>query len=194
MTQKSFERRAAIGRALYKSIRKKGFAQTKLQDIAELADMTPSHVRYYFDGTRDILKWYFAETCKQFNQQAEELLATVSADPIAALAESYFPEVSKRRANLGVFLELRALALHDTQLYSQVRQHDRSQIEILAAILTPVCGKPYAVSAAEIAYSLAQGLYMGETLQRFDTLTARAYFQLTLQAAIEKMDSELVPR
>ena len=45
MTQKSFERRAAIGRALYKSIRKKGFAQTKLQDIAELADMTPSHVR-----------------------------------------------------------------------------------------------------------------------------------------------------
>ena len=194
MTQKSSERRAAIGRALYKSIRQKGFAQTKLQDIAELADMTPSHVRYYFDGTRDILKWYFAETCKQFTAQAEELLATASADPIAALAESYFPEVSRRRATLGVFLELRALALHDTQLYAQVRQHDRSQIDILAAILAPVCRKPCRVSAAEIAYSLAQGLYMGETLQRFDTLTARSYFQLTMQAAIEKMDAETLPR
>ena len=189
MTQKNFDRRNTIGRALYKSIRRKGFAQTRLQDIAELANMTPSHVRYYFDGKRAILKWYFAETCKQFSRQAEELMLAAPADPITALTVSYFPEGPKRRAHLGVFLELRALALHDTQLYAQVRQHDRRQIETLAVILAPVCGDTNPVSAAEVAYSLAQGLYMGETLQRFDTKLARLYFQITLTASISQLDT-----
>ena len=86
-----------------------------------------------------------------------------------------------------MFLELRTLALHDKQLFAQVRQHDRTQISILGEILQPICGKTSPTIAAEVAYSLAQGLYMGETLSRFDTTMARAYFEATMRNAINRL-------
>ena len=185
----SSDRMTSIGRALYRCIREQGYANTKLQDIAKQADMTPSHVRYYFTGKQAILEWYFKETSQGYQAGMRQMVQSPPADPVAALAGAFVPESPKRRANLGVFIELRTLALHHAPLLKQLKAHDRVQIGSIALLLEPVVGKTDPVAAAEIAYSLAQGLYMGETLQRFETRSAREYFSATLRALI---DSQLI--
>lgn len=180
-------RRTLIGRALYRCIRTKGYAQTQLRDIAQQADMTPSHVRYYFDGKQAILEWYFARTCEIFAQRSQQLLDSKPDNPLDALAQSYFPDSPRRRAHLQVFVELRALALHNESLNQQVKEHDRQQIKRCGELLAPLCTAAATHAIAEIAYALAQGLYMAEALERFDTQASRGYFQQTMQAAISSV-------
>lgn len=179
------DRMIKIGRALYRCIREQGYAQTKLQDIAKQADMSPSHVRYYFTGKQAILEWYFEQTSQGYQAGMRQMLQSAPEDPVAELTSAFFPESPKRRANLGVFIELRTLALHHPALLKQLKAHDRVQIGSIAELLEPVVGKTDPVAAAEIAYSLAQGLYMGETLQRFETTAAREYFSATFRALID---------
>ncbi len=185
------DRMTRIGRALYRCIREQGYASTKLQDIAKQAQMSPSHVRYYFTGKQAILEWYFEQTSERYQAGMKQLVAAAPADPVEALAEAFFPESRKRRANLGVFIELRTLALHHPALLGQLKSHDRIQIGSIAEVLAPVTGATDPVAAAEIAYSLAQGLYMGETLQRFETAAAREYFAATLGAVL---DNQSIPK
>ena len=48
---------------LVRCIREKGYASTSLTDIAIRAQMSPSHIRYYFDGKDAILEYYLETTC-----------------------------------------------------------------------------------------------------------------------------------
>ncbi|MEM7016099.1 MAG: TetR/AcrR family transcriptional regulator [Pseudomonadota bacterium] len=184
------DRMIKIGRALYRCIREQGYASTKLQDIAKQAEMSPSHVRYYFTGKQAILEWYFEQTSQGYQSGMKRLVASTPADPIVTLSRGFFPESPQRRANLGVFIELRTLALHHPALLKQLKEHDRIQIGFIAELLAPVTRDMDPVAVAEIAYSLAQGLYMGETLQRFATSSAHEYFAATLRALI---DSQSIP-
>jgi AcrR family transcriptional regulator len=44
------ERRGKILQALHRCISKRGFSRSSLTDIAIEAGMSPSHIRYYFEG------------------------------------------------------------------------------------------------------------------------------------------------
>src|SRR5580700_4844563 len=67
--ERNAERRAKIARALDACIRDKGYSATSLTDIALRARMSPSHIRYYFDGKEEILEFYLEATCEEITRE-----------------------------------------------------------------------------------------------------------------------------
>ena len=60
------QRRRRIFRSLHDCILDKGYVKTTLADIAEGADMSASHLLYYFKGKEAILEQYFESISVQF--------------------------------------------------------------------------------------------------------------------------------
>ena len=69
-------RRKRIFSSLHDCIIKKGYSKTTLADIAKSADMSPSHLLYYFDGKDAILEDYFQKVALQI---VERLAASSSS-------------------------------------------------------------------------------------------------------------------
>lgn len=78
------EPRDRIARALERCIVEQGYAATKLIDVAEQADMSPPHVRYYFRTKDDILAYSY----ERLLERVQGLLARLPAeDPRAWLEQ-----------------------------------------------------------------------------------------------------------
>lgn len=70
------EPRDRIARALERCIIERGYAATKLIDVAEQAEMSPPHVRYYFRGKDDILAYSY----ERLLERVQGLLDRLPAD------------------------------------------------------------------------------------------------------------------
>ena len=71
-TQKN-NRRMTVFRSLHDRIIEKGYASTTLEDIARGADMSPSHLLYYFNGKEDVLEQYFQYVSERFLDRVQSL-------------------------------------------------------------------------------------------------------------------------
>jgi len=162
----------------------RGYAGTSLSDIARAAGMTPSHLLYYFKGKDAIVNAYW-ETL------AEDLLTRLRAiehEPlerrIDLLTEVMLSSETASRPDLGIFLELCGLAVHQKDLYQTKARFDREFKAWLAHQLEDGPRKlgPFSAMAAESAYALLMGLctsaYFDERLA-FDR--ARSILRLTLR-------------
>ncbi|MGO4838415.1 TetR family transcriptional regulator, partial [Rhizobiaceae sp. 2RAB30] len=67
------EQRRHIMQALHRCIRRKGYAFTSLRDLAEEADMSASHVRYYFDGKDVVLEYYLEQFIQIVRSDLDEI-------------------------------------------------------------------------------------------------------------------------
>src|SRR5580704_6028266 len=67
------DRRGEIASALDSCIRLAGYAATTLTDIALKAGMSPSHIRYYFDGKEEILEFYLDSVCEQIIRDVSQI-------------------------------------------------------------------------------------------------------------------------
>ena len=72
-TQKN-NRKMNVFRSLHDRIIEKGYAGTTLEDIARGANMTPSHLLYYFNGKEDVLEQYFQFVSERFLDRVQDLL------------------------------------------------------------------------------------------------------------------------
>ena len=66
------QRRRKIFKSLHDCILAQGYVKTTLADIAAGADMSASHLLYYFNGKEAILEQYFANVSVRFLEKIEE--------------------------------------------------------------------------------------------------------------------------
>lgn len=149
-----------IFRALHDCIIENGYSKTTLAHIASKAEMTPSHLLYYFQGKENILEEYFANVAKRFLKRIAEISEAPLAERVALLSELWFGESETAYADIGFMLECFGEAVHDGTMRETKSNFDRSCKKYLEQIF-PKGSLRDALNekdAAEITYSLLIGL------------------------------------
>jgi AcrR family transcriptional regulator len=154
------QRRRRIFRSLHDCILEKGYVKTTLADVAERADMSASHLLYYFKGKEAILEQYFENVSVQFLERLEQFSQQAPRDQIQSLADFWFKGEAGTRKEIGFMLECFGAAVNDDVLRVTKAEFDVRCKAYLAEIFrsAPSIFMGDARDAAELSYALMIGL------------------------------------
>lgn len=154
------QRRRRIFKSLHDCILAQGYVKTTLADIAKGADMSASHLLYYFNGKDDILEQYFESVSVRFLERIEGFSEQEPKQQIQSLADFWFKGEASTIKEIGFMLECFGAAVNDDVLRVTKADFDERCKEHLAKIFDQ-CPSTFMGSskdAAEIAYGLMIGL------------------------------------
>jgi AcrR family transcriptional regulator len=154
------QRRRRIFRSLHDCILEKGYVKTTLADVAEGADMSASHLLYYFKGKEAILEQYFENVSVQFIETIDDFSKQEPREQIQSLADFWFKGEASTRKEIGFMLECFGAAVNDDVLRVTKAEFDARCKGYLVAIFNsaPRVFLGDAKDAAELSYSLMIGL------------------------------------
>ncbi|GAB5413948.1 MAG: hypothetical protein Cons2KO_15510 [Congregibacter sp.] len=157
---KAEQRRRKIFRSLHDCIIENGYSKTTLAHIAKGADMSPSHLLYYFPGKDRILEEYFADVATWFLKRVSDISTESPDEQIRDLTALWFGEGSAAYDDIGFMLECFGEAVHDGEMRLTKSNFDRACKSYLMSLFPAdsLGGAITASDAAEIAYSLLIGL------------------------------------
>lgn len=154
------KRRRRIFRSLHDCIINKGYLKTTLADIAEGADMSASHLLYYFNGKEAILEEYFESVSVRFLERFAAFKDEAPEQRIVSFSDFWFRGESGTKLEIGFMLECFGAAVHDDVLKVTKAEFDRQcKQQLTDLFLVARAGfieDPR--DAAEIAYSMMIGL------------------------------------
>lgn len=153
------KRRQRILNAFHDCIIRQGYGKTTLRDVAREADMTASHLLYYFSGKDAILEHYFENVARRIMERIDSFGSESPQKQIDLLSELFFAGKGITRSEIGFMLECFGVAVHDKGLRRKKKQLDRFCKNSLKELfkLSP-CGPDNAEDSAEIAYAILIGL------------------------------------
>ena len=153
-------RRSRIFRSLHDCIINKGYLKTTLADIAEGAEMSASHLLYYFNGKDDILEEYFESVSVRFLEHFAEFKDETPEQRIVSFSDFWFRGESGTKLEIGFMLECFGAAVHDDVLKVTKAEFDHQCKQHLTDLFSEAragfIDDPR--DAAEIAYALMIGL------------------------------------
>jgi AcrR family transcriptional regulator len=185
-------RRELIVDALLQRMLAQGFAATTLADVARAAQMSPSHLLYYFRGKEDILAACFEGVTAQITTG----LAALDAEPLERrldkVAEYFFGGKLLHKSDLGITLEFFGLAVHDKVLHQTKVQFDRMVKAWLGHTFAqyPLAPGRSATDAAEAAYGMIVGL---STSAFFDERLGFARAHALLRESLHQLAGTALP-
>ncbi len=110
------DRRSKITHALYQCIARQGYANVKFNDVAAVANMSPSHLGYYFQNKAAVLEYYVSRICRKNLDELPPLTEADMAKQIELLVNFCFGSSMMNENLMGVMKELNGLAVHDPAL------------------------------------------------------------------------------
>ena len=154
------QRRRRIFRSLHDCILDKGYVKTTLADVAAGADMSASHLLYYFKGKEAILEQYFENVSIQFLERLDGFSQQPPREQIHSLADFWFKGEASTRKEIGFMLECFGAAVNDDVLRVTKAEFDMRCKAYLADIFdrAPSIFMDDAKGAAELSYALMIGL------------------------------------
>ncbi|MFT4823306.1 MAG: AcrR family transcriptional regulator [Halioglobus sp.] len=154
------QRRRRIFKSLHDCILAKGYVKTTLADVAEGADMSASHLLYYFKGKEAILEQYFESVSVRFLERIAEFSKQEPREQIQSLADFWFKGEASTIKEIGFMLECFGAAVNDDVLRVTKADFDEHCKAYLVAIFeaAPTVFMQNPKDAAEISYSLMIGL------------------------------------
>lgn len=149
-----------IFQSLHDCILDKGYVKTTLADVAEGADMSASHLLYYFKGKEAILEQYFENVSVRFLERLDEFSGLPPREHIDSLTDFWFRGETSTVQEIGFMLECFGTAVHDEVLKVTKAEFDRRCKAHLAKIFvaSPQSFMGDSNDAAAVAYSLMIGL------------------------------------
>jgi AcrR family transcriptional regulator len=153
------KRRARILAAFHDCIISNGYAKTTLRDVAREADMSASHLLYYFPGKDTMLEHYFENVAQRIVERIESFRAETPERQIGLLSDLFFSGKGITRSEIGFMLECFGVAVHDKQLRRDKTKLDRFCKNYLKKLFEQSpCGPDRARASAEISYAMLIGL------------------------------------
>ena len=154
------QRRRRIFKSLHDCILDKGYVKTTLADIAEGAEMSASHLLYYFKGKDAILEQYFESISVQFLDRIGSFSDRDPREQVQLLADFWFKGEASTRKEIGFMLECFGAAVNDDVLRVTKAEFDVRCKAYLVDIFSnfPSVFMDNARDAAELSYSLMIGL------------------------------------
>lgn len=110
------DRRAKIALAMDDCVREKGYSATSLTDIAVKAKMSPSHIRYYFDGKEEILEFYLARVCDQIIHDIGNIPKRSPLQWLRQFTGYFITHPNMTRGTIAVLVEIFAVSMHNPKL------------------------------------------------------------------------------
>jgi AcrR family transcriptional regulator len=179
----SSDRRIVILRALWRLILQKGYASTSLTDVAKKAQISPSHLAYYFPTKEAILlelyRTLFGALLSGITTHGDQ----PPAEQCDRLASYAFLEPVMPLSDRSIVLELIGLAVHNHRLRRSTLDYAEKMIGYLRELFakTPRAFDLSAEDAALLAASIWSGLLTNSYYyKRFDGSRARELFRRTL--------------
>jgi len=153
-------RRRRIFRSLHDCIIEKGYIKTTLADIAKGANMSASHLLYYFKGKEAILEQYFDNVSQEFRQHLNGFSGEEIERQITLLADFWFRNEPDTKAEIGFMFECFGAAVNDASLKKTKAEFDAHCKSFLVNLFdqAPTVFFNNPKNSAEIAYSLMMGL------------------------------------
>jgi len=177
------DRRTEIVHALHECIRKSGYAETRLSDLAKSSKLSVSHLLYYFPSKEAVLEklchgfldGLFAEFVRYGDTSPKEQLDL--------LINQFFPREEVEAASLGLGLELIGLSMHRPTIFQIMRLHNREMMRYLTDLFSKLPRRRgvTAEEAARIAAGLRVGLFTNGIFDdELDRETARKIFRRSM--------------
>ena len=153
-------RRRKIFKSLHDCIEAEGYVNTSLQDIANRAEMSASHLCYYFAGKDAILLEYFESVSARILEQVEALSKGAPQEQIHALADFWFRGKARSRKEIGIMLECFGVAVNHEALCQAKNRFDETCKTYLIMLFdsAPSVLGHNSRDAAEVCYALTIGL------------------------------------
>ena len=153
-------RRRKIFKSLHDCIEVEGYVNTSLQDIANRAEMSASHLCYYFSGKDAILLEYFESVSARILEQVEALNKGTPQEQIEALADFWFKGKARSRKEIGIMLECFGVAVNHEALCQAKNRFDEACKSYLITLFddAPSVLGQSSRDAAEVCYALTIGL------------------------------------
>jgi len=154
------QRRRRIFKSLHDCILAQGYVKTTLVDIAKGADMSASHLLYYFKGKEAILEQYFESVSISFLGKIDKFSSQPPRDQIQSLTDFWFKGEAGTIKEIGFMLECFGAAVNDDVLRVTKAEFDARCKTYLAGIFeaSPAVFMNDCKDAAEISYGLMIGL------------------------------------
>ncbi len=181
-TMRGGKRRKRIFQALHDCIIEKGYAKTTLVDVARTAEMTPSHLLYYFSGKDAILEDFFEDVAQRIVERMEGFRTETAERRITLLVDLFFAGKGITMSEIGFMLECFGVAVHDSQLHSEKTALDRFCKTYLEELFVESpCGASCARDSAEVAYAMLIGLRTAVYFdERIELPRARRLFRASI--------------
>jgi AcrR family transcriptional regulator len=179
------QRRKQIFRSLHDCILKKGYSKTTLADIAGSADMSPSHLLYYFKGKDAILEDYFQNVALQILERMDSFSEHSPQVQINEMAKLFFAGAGITKSEIGFMLECFGVAVNDKVLRKEKAELDIRCKGYLTELFkqTPRQFIASAKDCAEVSYAMLIGLrsavYFDDNLE---LANARRLFKTTMSS------------
>ena len=153
-------RRRKIFKSLHDCIEAEGYVNTSLQDIANRAGMSASHLCYYFSGKDSILLEYFESVSARILEHVEAIARHAPLHQIHALADFWFKGKARSRKEIGIMLECFGVAVNHSELCRAKNNFDEVCKSYLVALFeeAPSALGQSATDSAEVCYALIIGL------------------------------------
>ncbi len=154
------KRRKVILRALHDCIIEKGYAKTTLADVAEAADMYPSHLLYYYNGKEAVLEHFFQNVAERIVARMNEFQSETPEEQIRLIADLFFAGAGISKSEIGFMLECFGVAVGDKVLRREKSDMDQQCKAYLTDLFKQLPGGLISDSkdAAEVAYATLIGL------------------------------------
>lgn len=154
------QRRRLIFKSLHDCIIAQGYVKTTLLDIASGADMSASHLLYYFKGKEAILEQYFERVSVRFLEKLDLFSNQQPEQQMKSLADFWFKGEAGTVKEIGFMLECFGAAVNDDVLRVTKADFDERCKAYLASIFDacPTASMHSSKDAAELSYSLMIGL------------------------------------
>lgn len=137
----------------------KGYAASTLSDIAAEADMSSSHLLYYYPGKEAIVTDFFDTVCKRFKRELSELPAEPDRK-LDAIADLFLGPRRSDKTERAVMLDLFGQTVQNRAMRKAKAAHDRFIRAELVKIFkqTPRTPGSTPQDAAQTAYAMLMGL------------------------------------
>jgi AcrR family transcriptional regulator len=133
---KGKQREETVLRAAAQAIADLGYANVRVTDIAERAQMTPGHVTYYFPSKNDLLLLAIRRSEEQLVEESRAWLATIE-DPWQRLQQLIRLSAADGVQDEGwsLWLQVWANGMVDDSVSAEHRQLDLRWFEILIELI-----------------------------------------------------------
>ena len=134
------ERLNRILQALHDCIIEKGYARTTLKDVAQVAEMSPSHLLYYFRGKDAILDHYFQNISDRILERIDGFRHERPERQVERFADLFFAGKGITKSEIGFMLECFGVAVHHGELGRKKSELDRRCKDYLAELFERISG------------------------------------------------------
>lgn len=168
--KKGTQRRRAIISAFLRCVRRHGYFNTTMAEIATEADIQPGHLTYYFSNKKEILRCCYVTQATVIVKGLERAKSYHGEDKIEYLAQFFFTDSTEVNCfKTGFMFEAFGVALNDPDIRQDRERMDECIRENLVRVLQDLQQGESSCpmrDKAEVAYAVIPGLkftlYFGE--------------------------------